>query len=343
MLLINPHTSFFFREEAHMVSEEGLNAYGALTWGQFFIYQGFNERAGWMHTSSSVDNIDEYLETIVRKNNGLFYRYGNEERPLVSKVITVPYKSGTGTGMAEQQFTVYYTHHGPIVREADGKWVSVRLMQEPIKALTQSYTRTKATNLKAFRESMELHTNSSNNTVYADADGNSAYFHSNFVPKRNPRFDWSKPVDGSTPATEWNGVHSIDESPNAINPPNGWIQNTNNWPYSVTGPDSPKRANYPAYMDAGSENPRGIHAMRVLSKKKDFTLETLVAAGFDSYLPEFEIQIPLLIKAYEQAPASNPLKKKLANQIAILRGWDYRWSAKSVPTALAVYFGEDLW
>jgi acyl-homoserine-lactone acylase len=67
LLLINPHTSFFFRAEAQMVSEAGLNAYGALTWGQFFVYQGFNDRAGWMHTSSGVDNIDEYLETVTKK------------------------------------------------------------------------------------------------------------------------------------------------------------------------------------------------------------------------------------------------------------------------------------
>ena len=84
-LLINPHTSFFFREEAQMVSEEGLNAYGALTWGQFFIYQGFNDKAGWMHTSSSVDNIDEYLETVTKKADGSYtYRVGTEERPLVA-------------------------------------------------------------------------------------------------------------------------------------------------------------------------------------------------------------------------------------------------------------------
>ena len=102
----------------------------------------------------------------------------------------MPYK--TATGMAQKEFTVYRTHHGPIVREADGKWVSVRLMQEPLKALTQSYSRTKAKNYKAFRETMELHTNSSNNTIYADADGNIAYFHSNFIPKRDPKFDWTQ-------------------------------------------------------------------------------------------------------------------------------------------------------
>jgi acyl-homoserine lactone acylase PvdQ len=340
LLLINPHTSFFFRAEAHMVSDDGLNAYGALTWGQFFIYQGFNERAGWMHTSSGVDNIDEYLETIVKKGDAYSYKYGAEERPVTATKITIPYK--TPTGMARKEFTVYRTHHGPIVREADGKWISVRLMQEPIKALTQSYTRTKARSYKAFRDTMELHTNSSNNTIFADADGNIAYFHSNFIPKRDTRFDWTKPVDGSDPATEWNGVLSIEETPGLLNPPSGWLYNTNNHPWSAAGPASPKKSDFPLYVERGGENPRGIHAIRVLSDKTDFTLESLVAAAYDSYLPSFAAQIPLLVKAYVEAPAGSAVKAKVSEQIALLRSWDFRWSVTSVPTSLAVYWGEEI-
>ena len=340
-LLINPHTSFFFREEAQMVSEEGLNAYGALTWGQFFIYQGFNDKAGWMHTSSSVDNIDEYLETVTKKADGTYtYRVGAEERPVTVTKITVPYKSGTG--LATKEFTVYKTHRGPVVREADGKWVSIRLMQEPMTALTQSYSRTKARNIAEYKKVMDLHTNSSNNTLYADADGNIAYFHSNFIPKRDPKFDWTKPVDGANPATEWDGVLSFDESPNVVNPPNGWVYNTNNYPFSAAGKNSPKQSAFPAYVDSGSENPRGIHAIKVLDGKKGFTLDSLIAAAYDSYLPEFELLIPRLLKAYDQTPG-NPVKAKYADQIQALRDWDYRWSAASVPTSLAVYWGEDLW
>ncbi|HYE87336.1 MAG TPA: penicillin acylase family protein, partial [Vicinamibacterales bacterium] len=222
LLLINPHTSFFFREEAHMVSEEGLNAYGALTWGQFFIYQGFNERAGWMHTSSSVDNIDEFLETVTKKADGSYtYKVGAEERPLVAKKIVVPYK--TDKGMAQREFTTYRTHRGPIVRSMDGRWVSVRLMEKPLKALIQSYSRTKARTLAEYRKVMEHHTNSSNNTLYANADGDIAYFHSNFIPERDPKLNWSRPVDGSLPGVDWTGVHSFDESPNVVNPKNGWV------------------------------------------------------------------------------------------------------------------------
>jgi acyl-homoserine-lactone acylase len=341
ILWINPHTSFFFRSELQMTSGEGLNAYGAVTWGQFFVYQGFNDRAGWMHTSSSVDNIDEYLETIVRKDDGYYYKYGAEERRVATRAITVPYKTAGGT--ASRTFTVYRTHHGPVVREADGKWVAVRMMQEPLKALIQSYSRTKATSLEAFRGTMELHTNSSNNTIYADADGNIAYFHANFIPKRDSRFDWSRPVDGSDPATEWNGLLSIDESPVVVNPANGWIQNTNNWPYSASGPYSPKREQFPAYVDAGSENPRGVHAVRVLSARKDFTIDSVIAAGYDRALPQFERMVPALVKAWDALPAGAPLKAALADQVALLRAWDFRWGVASVPTTLAVFWGEELW
>jgi acyl-homoserine lactone acylase PvdQ len=338
LLLINPHTSFFFRAEYQMVSEEGLNVYGASTWGQFFIYQGFNDRTGWMHTSSSVDNIDEYLETIVQKDGKPFYKYGSEERLVQVKTITVPFK--TASGMSQREFTVYRTHHGPIVREVDGKWVAMRIMEEPLKALQQSWGRTKTRNLKEYLQVMELHTNSSNNTLFADAEGNVAYLHSNFVPRRDTTFNWARPVEGSNPATDWKGVHSVSESPNVINPRSGWAYNTNNFPYSAAGPDSPKKPDYPLYMDPGSENARGIHAIRLLKDTKDFTLNSLVSAAYDSYLPAFEELIPALVKAWDDAPASHPLKAKLAEQVAMLRNWDFRWGVSSIPTSLAVFYGE---
>ena len=340
LLLINPHTSFFFRSELQMASDEGLDAYGAVTWGQFFVYQGFNERAGWMHTSSGVNAISWYLETVEKKGAKLFYKYGKEERPVEAKEITVPYK--TTDGMAEKKFTVYRAGHGPVIAEMDGKWVSIRLMEEHVKALTQSYTRTKAKDYKSFRQPMELHTNSSNNTIFADADGDIAYFHGNFIPRRDTSFDWTKPVDGSNPATEWHGLLSIDETPHLLNPKSGWLYNSNNWPWSAAGLSSPKKEDFPVYVETGGETARGLHAIRVLQDKKDFTVGSLISAAYDRYLTWFEKPIPCLVKAWDGAAADNPLKTKLADQIALLKSWDLRWGVDSVPTSLAVFWGEDV-
>jgi acyl-homoserine-lactone acylase len=340
LLLINPHTSFYFRPEVHVTSGEGLNAYGAVTWGQFFVYQGFNDRLGWMHTSGGGDVIDEYLETVTEKDGRYFYQYGKEQRPLKAVDITLPYK--TADGMARKVITVYYSHHGPIVREAGGKWVAVRLMNDPMRALTQSFSRTKARSYAAFYKVMQLRTNSSNNTVYADADGNIAYFHGNFIPVRDTRFDFTHPVDGSDPATDWKGLHEVKDTITLFNPKNGWIQNTNNWPFTAAGAYSPRQQDYPAYMSVNPENPRGIHAVRVLQDAKDLTIDSLIATAYDSRLTAFEPLLPKLFQDYDGLAGDDPLKARLAPQIAALRGWDMRFGLDSVATSLAIFWAQNL-
>lgn len=340
LLLINPHTSFFFRSELQMASGQGLDAYGAVTWGQFFVYQGFNQHIGWMHTSSGVDAVDEYRETVTKKQGHYFYKYGAETRPVVASEITVPYK--TTDGMREKSFTIYRTSHGPVIRQEGGKWISIQLMQRPIQALMQSYLRTKTTDYKSFRKTMELQANSSNNTILADADGDIAYFHGNFIPRRDTRFDFNTPVDGADPATDWHGLLSVAEIPQLLNPRSGWLYNSNNWPWSGAGASSLRKQDYPAYVETGSESARGLHAIRVLQDKRDFTIDSLIAAAYDSYLPWFEKPLPALITAWDRTPDADPLKPKLADQIAALRTWNLRWGATSVPTSLAIFWAEEM-
>lgn len=341
LLLINPHTSFYFRSELQMVSDEGLDAYGAVTWGQFFIYQGFNPQIGWMHTSSGVNAISEYLETVSNKHGRYFYKYGAKEIPVRTREIVVRYE--TANGMAEKKFAAFYTQHGPVIGEENGKWLTIRLMQEPIKALIQDFTRTKATDYASFRKTMQLHTNSSNNTIFADNHGDIAYFHGNFIPRRDTQFDWTKPVDGSNPATGWGPLLTLDETPHLLNPKSGWLYNSNDAPWNAAGPGSLKKSDYPVYVETGGESARGLHAVGVLSKNNNLTIDTLLSSvAFDSYLPWFAKTIPPLMSAYDQLANSDPLKSKLADQITALRSWDYRWGAESVPTSLAVFWGTHL-
>ena len=334
MLLINPHTSFYFRGEVHVVSEEGLNAYGAVTWGQFFVYQGFNEKTGWMHTSTYVDFIDEFIEDVRQVEGGLVYRYGDETRPVEVSEVTLKYKTQDGTG--ERTFTVYHTHHGPVTHAIDGKWTVTKINWDPVNALIQSFTRTKLDNYAEFRDMMNIRTNSSNNTVFADADGNIAYFHGNFIPRREPRFDYSKPVDGSNPATDWQGLHTVDEAITILNPPNGWIQNANSTPFTAAAEFSPKREDYPVYMAPDAENFRGVHAVRVLAGVDDLTLDRLIELAHDPYLPGFETLVGGLLDAWDHAehpPAT------LAAPIDMLRKWDLAAGKDSVAMSLAHFYG----
>src|SRR6202789_978817 len=123
LLWINPHTSFYFRAELQMTSAEGLDAYGAVTWGQFFIYQGFNEHNGWMHTSYGGDAVDEYAESVVDTPNGRFYRYAGGRRRLGTSRVAIAVKRGERT--IPLTFTVYRSHHGPIVRRESDRWIAV--------------------------------------------------------------------------------------------------------------------------------------------------------------------------------------------------------------------------
>jgi acyl-homoserine lactone acylase PvdQ len=333
MLLINPHTSFYFRGEVHVVSEEGLNAYGAVTWGQFFVYQGFNEKTGWMHTSTGTDIIDEFEETMVKKDSKTFYQYGDELRPIDSIQVSLSFKNAEG--LKAKTFMMYRTHHGPITHANDNKWVSTALMWSPIKALEQSFTRTKQSNHKEFYEMMDIRTNSSNNTVYADADGTIAYYHGNFIPKRNEKFDYTKPVDGSNPETDWNGLHPLADNILVLNPPNGWIQNCNSTPFTCAAEYSPKREDYPKYMSSFPENFRGMHAIPLLTKAENLTLDSLIDLAYDTYLPGADLLISGLLDAAKKATIQTQEAK---DAIALLNDWDFRVSENSVEMTLAQFY-----
>ncbi|WP_347175160.1 acylase [Polaribacter uvawellassae] len=333
MLLINPHTSFFFRGEVHMVSEEGLNAYGAVTWGQFFVYQGFNSKTGWMHTSTGTDIIDEFEETIVKRGSKTSYKYGEEIKPMDSIKVSLKYSSKDG--IKEKSFMTYRTHHGPITHANGNKWVTTALMWSPIKALEQSFTRTKKSNHKEFYEMMDIRTNSSNNTVYADADGTIAYYHGNFIPKRNEKFDYTKPVDGSNPDTDWQGLHPLEDNIMVLNPPNGWIQNCNSTPFTSALEYSPKKEDYPAYMHSFPENFRGIHAIPLLTKAYDLTLDSLIDLAYDPYLPGADMLITGLLEAAKKSPIKS---REAREAIALLKKWDFKVGVNSVGMTLTQFY-----
>jgi acyl-homoserine lactone acylase PvdQ len=341
ILYINPHVTLYFRPEVHMVSNEGLNAYGAVTWGQFFVYQGFNEHCGWMHTSSAVDAADLYIEKIEKKGDNYFYLYNNKEREVKQKKIYLKYKSGLS--FATKVITALYTEHGPIMTKRNGQYLSVKADNRLLNGLIQCWQRIKAKSFSDFKKTLDLKGNISNNTVYADAEGNIAYWHGNRIPIRDTKYDWSKPVDGTTSATEWKGYHSMDEIIHLINPQNGWLQNCNSTPFSVAGPNSPKRENYPAYMAPDGENFRAINAVRILPGEKAYTIDKVITTGYNTYLAGFEKLVPALVNAFEKnISKTDSLYAQLNDAIIILKNWDLHSGENSVATTLAVEWGQKI-
>ena len=341
ILYINPHVTFYFRPEVHVQSEEGLNAYGAVTWGQFFIYQGFNEYCGWMHTSANVDVADVYAEKIVTKNKKLYYEYDKKLRPVIQKRINLRYLDGNT--LKNKRINAYFTHHGPIMAKRDNKWVSLKSFNRSKVSLIQSWQRTKAKGLEDYKKVMELKGNTSNSTVFADNKGNIAYWHGNYIPIRDKKSNWSKIMDGSTSATEWKGLHTTDEIVHSYNPAGGFLQNCNSTPFTVAGKDSPKKSEYPVYMAPDGENFRGINAVRVLSKGNNYTIDKIITDGYDNYLTAFEVLIPTLVNVFEKnITPRDSLYKLLSEPIAVLKKWDFRTTENSVATTLAIEWAQKL-
>jgi acyl-homoserine-lactone acylase len=341
ILYINPHVTFYFRPEVHMVSEEGLNAYGAVTWGQFFIYQGFNEHCGWMHTSSAVDAADAYIEKISKKGTVWVYEYEGKQRPVAEKKMVLKFKNENA--ITEKTFNTLFTHHGPVMARRNNQWLSLKADNRLMNGLMQSWLRTKAKGLADFKKNLDLKGNISNNTVYADAEGNIAYWHGNRIPIRNTKYDWSQPVDGSIKATEWKGYHAVSETVFSINPENGWLQNCNSTPFTVAGNNSPKKENYPVYMAPDGENFRGINAVRVLRETAKYNIDKVIKAGYDTRLAAFEVLVPALVKAFEKNVSyHDTLFALLAGPVAVLKGWDFRSGEHTIAATLAVYWGEKI-
>ncbi len=341
ILYINPHVTFYFRTEAHMVSEEGLNAYGAVTWGQFFIYQGFNEHCGWMHTSSYADVADVYEEHVVKNDAGVFYKNSDDLGVKVEKKqISISYKNGNA--LSQKIFPAYFTRHGPVMGKRPNRWLSLKEHNRSLSALMQSWLRTKANGFDAFKKVMDMRSNNSNNTVFADDKGNIAYWHGNFMPKRNPKYDWSMPVDGSISETGWQGLHTLDETIHLYNPKSGFIQNCNSTPFTASGESSPLKKNYPTYMAPDGQNGRAVNAARLLSKTKKVTLDSIIKIGYNRYMTAFDILLPPLFKAYNDLTTDNELKKELSEPIHLLKEWDKAASATSVATTLAIEWATKL-
>ena len=261
--------------------------------------------------------------------------------PLIEKKITIKYiENGK---LIPKTFTTYYTNHGPIMAKRDGKWIALKSNNRSMKGLEQSWTRTKSKSFDDYKKAMDLKANTSNNTVYADKEGNIAYWHGNFVPIRDKKLNWSKVMDGTTATTQWMGLHDVLETVHSYNPENGWLQNCNSTPYTVAGINSPKEENYPPYMAPDGESFRGLNAVRLLSKGDRYTLDKVITDGYDTKLTAFEYLIPALITNFENnIKTDNSIYAELIAPITVLKNWDYYAQENSIATTIAIEWAYQL-
>jgi acyl-homoserine-lactone acylase len=329
MLFINPHLPFFGPGqvyEGHVHSDEGWNFTGYTRFGFLLPYVGHNENGGWVSTDNAADLSDVYLETFDDPARPLAYKYGKEYRLATERVEEIKVK--TASGLETRKFTMRKTHHGPIVATRDGKMLALRMAKfESDGWLREWYDMTRATSLAALKRAIAPLNMLFGNVMYADRQGNTWYLYNSAVPKRDPRFDWTKPVDGSDPATEWQGYHTIDELPQLTNPKTGWMQNCNTTPFLLTSEGNPDPKQFPKYMVQEEDNPRGAISREILSSKSTFTFDEWKRLAFDTRVMNADKRLPGLLAALKQREDSQ--SREVYDELV-------RWNHRSANDSIAM-------
>jgi acyl-homoserine-lactone acylase len=341
MLLIDAHIALDAAYELHLHSRAGLHVAGFANYGYGALpITGFNERIAWMLTENAPDWVDLYEETFDDPRRPLAYRDGAGHRDAVEWQERVGVSGTEGNDHVVARFRK--TRHGPILAERDGKAVAFRVAGlETGGVLGQLYAMARARDLDQFRAALAINALSNQNVVYADADGNILYVYNGLIPRRDPRYDWTRPVDGADPAAEWLGMHTLADRPQVLNPPGGWVQSCNASPFVAAPQGNPDPASFPGYMVSAhdTDHPRARGARLLLESRETFTREEFGALHNDTHLVTADEDVPDLLTAFASLTARDP-RRRLSPVIEELRTWDRRSALDSVATTLYVHWHE---
>ncbi len=349
MLFANPHQPWFGYGqfyEGHLKSGEGLNMAGSAFFGGPLITIGHNDVLGWSHTVNEPDVGDVWIETFDDSANPLNYRYGDGHRTAIPWKATIKVK--TAEGLEDREFTFRKTHHGPIIgKHADNQYLAVNIARlTEGSRMRQALRMGKSRNLADFRAAMsELHLQMFN-TCYADNQGNIFYVYNGTVPKRDPRFDWTRPVDGSDPRTDWQGLHAFHELPQILNPESGYVQNCNATPFLATDEGNPSIGDFPPYMveERMTDKRRSEVSRMLLRQMHGVTFDDWKQAAWDTTLYWPLVNLPKYARTLEHLRGYDAeLAAKVRPYLEHLLAWNCQSSIDSTETTLCVLWYELLY
>lgn len=336
-LMVNSHQPYegpVAWYEARLKSDEGWDMIGGLFPGAPMVLVGAGPHLGWGHTVNKPDLVDIYALEVDDEKNPTRFRFDGEWRDLEIDKVKFRVKL-FGPFSLPVTRNAYHSVHGPVFVTDRGVFAVAYGGAGEIGQAEQWYRMNKARNYAEWLDAMEMTALPSFNAVYADKEGNIAYFYNAAIPERSPDYDWSGTVPGDTSATLWGETRPFSVVPQVVNPESGYVVNANHTPYRASGPgDNPDPENFPAHYGVKERfTNRGWRIQALYGADQSITEDEFVAYKMDTaYAPQSRIveTIEILI---EEVPAGDPL---MDEAIAVLKSWDRTSSPDSRGAALAL-------
>jgi len=339
MLLANPHllwSDLYTWYEAQL-SGPGIEAYGAALVGMPVLGIAFNNYLGWTFTVNTHDGCDLYDLTLTEGG----YRFDGQVKQFETHNQTLKVRQDDGS-LREENLTIQRTVQGSVITR-NGKPVALRVVgvdQFPVSGIfEQWWDMSRAKNLGEFETALRKMQLPMFTVLYADRDGHILYLFGGQEPVR-PKSDWVSwlgAVPGDTSANVWTKILSYDELPRVVDPPNGWVQNSNSPPWNATVPPVLNPADFPAYLSPKGvlfREQRGIH---MLMENSPMSFDKLVEDKFSTHVELADRVLDELIPAARQS--GNDLAKKAAD---ILASWDRKTDATSKGAVLFYQWVQDM-
>jgi acyl-homoserine lactone acylase PvdQ len=337
ILCIDPHLSWWgpsrfweFRIHAGELHGSGVTLPGVPSIGL-----GHNADIAWAMTTGGPDTADIY-ELKLKEDDPTRYLYDGQWRQLTSREITIEVK-----GLGERKITIFSSHHGPIVAMQEGKAYAAKISYTDEVQISEAWHEfNMAQDYRGAIKAMDTLQLFPQNIMVADTSGNIYYQRTGRVPRRPAGYDWSKPVDGSTSATEWQGLHPASDHVQLLNPPQGYMQNCN-IPPDVMMVDSPltpdKTLSYLFGSSGGHTNQRGARAVELLHADSSVTIEEAQAYALDVHPYGVERWLEVLKQADDIFGEFHKSNSAYIAGIGDLRSWDGQLRRDST-AALKYYY-----
>ena len=296
---------------------------------------GHNGNIGFGYTVNYSHMGDQYFETFNHPTDLLQYKYGTGYKKAVAWTDSIFVKKESGREV--RIVHLLKTHHGPIIKQNSGQLMAVKLVNiEKRGWLQQWYNMTKATSLEQFKKALSPIAMPYLNVVSADKNGNIYFLYNMAVPKRKKGFDWTKPVDGSNPQTEWQGMYSMKALPQITNPASGFIQNCNSDATYVARRGTFNKKDFPDYMNGDEEqNPRSQRSLILLSGKEPINFATLERITMEVRCQLADDSLTSIIAELDRDLQKDTAKAALLSPLVdALRSWDHYADTASVGMTL---------